>query len=241
MKQILLDDEDALTLRRLIAVAFFKKVVRSYIKSKDESLTYVHSYLEDFFTEHSEIKRNKLAPLNIYLLKLLNVKQDIVRRPSLLSRYSWIPTYFVLPTMDARKNFAFIRDKKFNELRDLYRKSKMDAILKDSENIPIKRFAGLVESLSQTYFSNSEKLLDDGFLQYLTSTKIRETGEKYFKVMEPSFKAFFGPLLNGQFDQMAGREKIIGYYNNRNPYYLKLFLFLGAFCHSGDTFLSRLL
>jgi hypothetical protein len=40
---------------------------------------------------------------------------------------------------------------------------------------------------------------------------------------------------------MAGREKIIGIYRERNPYYLKLFLFLGAVCHSGDSFLSCLL
>lgn len=234
-------EEDAVTLRRLIAVAYFKKVVRAYIKQNDESLAYVHGYIEDFFTEHAESTRNKLAPLNIYLLKLLNAKQDIARRPSLLQRYSWVSSYVAVSSFDARKNFAFIRDKKFNEFRDLARRSKMDAILKDSDNNPLKRLAGLVESLSQTYYNGPSKLQDEAFLQYLTSPGVRETGDKFYKEMELSFKGFFGPLFNCLFDQSAGRERIIGYYSNRNSYYLKLFLFLGAVCHSGDTFLSRLL
>ena len=160
----------------------------------------MHGYMEDFFTEHAESTRNKLAPLIIYLLKLLNMKQDIVRRPSLLSRYSFVPSYFVLPTADARMNFAFIRDKKFNEFRDVARKSKMEAILKDSDNLPIKRLAGLVEIISQTYFNGAAKLQDEAFLQYLASAGARDGGDKFYKEMEPSFKAFFGPLFNGHFD-----------------------------------------
>ena len=96
--------------------------------------------MEEFFSGHSEESRKMLAPFNIYIMKLLNCKKDILRKdlPELLKRHPWVTDYMQdLASSSAVDGlrFSYINDPVFNENRTLMSKhlGKMEEFLKVSE------------------------------------------------------------------------------------------------------------
>ena len=91
VQQILIENE-RLTLKKLVAIAYFKKVATAYcydinasIKGAEEIYEpYLQIELTKFFNLESEADLNKLIPYNIFIMKLLYSKVDVLK------------TYFVL-------------------------------------------------------------------------------------------------------------------------------------------------
>ena len=79
-------------MRKLVAIAYFKKIAKAYtydliakLKEKDEIyFTYLKNIFEQFFqiSETSDTDKKRLYPYNIYIMKLLHSKFDILKKNS---------------------------------------------------------------------------------------------------------------------------------------------------------------